>query len=59
MIAFIKRILRFFGFGKSRDDPEAQRKDELHESHDNDEGITVHSCEALDLEVIDEKSNSG
>ena len=54
MLAFIRKILRFFGFGKSRDDPEDERKDELQESHENDEGITVHSCEVLDIEVIDD-----
>ena len=54
MIAFINRILRFFGFGKSRDDPEDEREDELPESHENDEEITVHSCEVLDIEVIDD-----
>ena len=54
MLKFIKRIIRFFGFGKSRDDPEDERKDELPESHENDEGITVHSCEVLDIEVIDD-----
>ena len=55
MLAFIRKILRFFGFGKSRDDPEDEHKDELQESHENDEGITVHSCEVLDIEVIDDE----
>ena len=55
MLAFIRKILRFFGFGKSRDDPEDEREDELLESHENDEGITVHSCEVLDIEVIDDE----
>ena len=54
MLEFIKRIIRFFRFGKSRDDPEDERKDELQESNENDEGITVHSCEVLDIEVIDD-----
>jgi hypothetical protein len=55
MLAFIRKILRFFGFGKSLDGPEDERKDELPESHENDEGITVHSCEVLDIEVIDDE----
>ena len=55
MLAFIRKILRFFGFGKSRDDQEDEHKDELQESHENDEGITVHSCEVVDIEVIDDE----
>ena len=55
MLAFIRKILRLFGFGKSRDDLEDERKDELPESQENDEGITVHSCEVLDIEVIDDE----
>ena len=56
MLEFIKRIMHFFGFGKSRDDPEDECKDELPESHENDEGITVHSCEVLDIDYDDVKS---
>ncbi len=59
MMSLFKKLLKLLGFRKYSDESEGENdshKKELAliENKKNDEEITVHSCEVIDIEVIDD-----